>query len=352
MKNPSSGSVARFRAPELTPAEARRENEGGADETVEMIDWRPLAFGMDPVPPFRLDLSAWALRRRPGNAIDRWDGTSYRRALALANGPVGVSITQAVDRMAPTLTLTVTGGGTGTAVEHEVRGRVERMLGLQVDLSGFYAMAAADRMIDRLAARFKGLKPPRFPTVFEGLINAVACQQLSLESGLSVLNRLAAGHGPAVATEEPSMHAFPGPGDLAGLEPQALRDVGFSRRKAASIIGISRSVVAGQLDLEDLERRSDDDAVACLTSLDGIGRWSAEYVLLRGLGRLHVFPGDDVGARNNLRRLGVEPPVGYDAVKRAVSRWQPYAGMVYFHLLIDRLVAAGELGRGEAVRPR
>jgi DNA-3-methyladenine glycosylase II len=84
-----------------------------------------------------------------------------------------------------------------------------------------------------------------------------------------------------------------------------------------------------------------------LTSLSGIGRWSAEYVLLRGLGRLHVFPGDDVGARNNLARwLGLESPLDYGAVRRAVSRWQPYAGMVYFHLLLDRLAAADELDRG------
>jgi DNA-3-methyladenine glycosylase II len=66
---------------------------------------------------------------------------------------------------------------------------------------------------------------------------------------------------------------------------------------------------------------------------------------------LHVFPGDDVGARNNLARwLGLTPPLDYDAVARAVSRWQPYAGMVYFHLLLDRLEAAGELRGGAAQR--
>ena len=352
MKTPASRSVAGSRAPELTPAEARWENEGGADETAETTNRRQVAFAMDPVPPFRLDLSAWALRRRPGNAIDRWDGTWYRRALALAEGPVGVSIRQAVEPMAATVTITVTGGRAGAGVENEVRAHVERMLGMQVDLSGFYVMAAADSLIGPLAARLKGLKPPRFPTVFEGLVNAVACQQLSLESGLSVLNRLAAAHGQAVEQEQTSLRTFPGPSDLVGLDPQALRDVGFSRRKAATILGLSRLVVSGQLDLEGLERLSDDEAVACLTSLDGIGRWSAEYVLLRGLGRLHVFPGDDVGARNNLPRLGFEPPLDYAAVKRAVSRWQPFAGMVYFHLLVDRLEAAGELGRSQPLRSR
>jgi DNA-3-methyladenine glycosylase II len=71
-----------------------------------------------------------------------------------------------------------------------------------------------------------------------------------------------------------------------------------------------------------------------------------------GLEGCTSFPGDDVGARNNLARLGLEPPLDYAAVKRAVSRWQPYAGMVYFHLVLDHLEAVGELGRGEATLSR
>ena len=75
-----------------------------------------------------------------------------------------------------------------------------------------------------------------------------------------------------------------------------------------------------------------------------MGRWSAEYALLRGLGRLEVFPGDDVGARNNLaRRLGLASPLDYDDVRQAVARWAPYAGLAYFHLLAERIEDAGWL---------
>jgi DNA-3-methyladenine glycosylase II len=65
-------------------------------------------------------------------------------------------------------------------------------------------------------------------------------------------------------------------------------------------------------------------------------------VLLRGLGRLHVFPGDDVGAHNKLRRLfGIDMPLDHESVQQLVARWQPYAGVVYFHLLLDSLSRAG-----------
>jgi DNA-3-methyladenine glycosylase II len=229
-------------------------------------------------------------------------------------------------------------------IEASVRASIERTLGLAVDLSDFYRMATADSLIGPLVARYRGLKPPRFPTVHETLVNAVACQQLSLEAGLSLLNRLVATHGRAVLANRTSLRSFPGPHDLARLEPEALRGLGFSLRKATTLIDLSRKVVGGRLDLERLERLPDDEVVAELTSVHGIGRWSAEYVLLRGLGRLHVFPGDDVGARNNLARwLNLPPPLDYAAVGQAVSRWQPYAGMVYFHLLLEHLEAAGEL---------
>src|SRR5439155_24807920 len=89
----------------------------------------------------------------------------------------------------------------------------------------------------------------------------------------------------------------------------------------------------------------DDEAVIRLCDLRGVGRWTGEYVLLRGLGRTHVFPGDDVGARNNLQRwLRLTKPLDYQAVRRVLSRWDDYAGLVYFHLLLDRLGEAGYLG--------
>lgn len=338
---PSTQFVERMR--EMRAAGARWENEGGAPEKERPTDRRRGAFSIDPLLPFRLDLSVWALRRRPGNAIDGWDGISYRRALVLSDGPVGVCVTRASDREASSLAVALTGGHVEYRAEEEAHTALERMLGLRVDLSTFYRMAASDHLIGPLAERFRGLKPPRFPTVFEALLNAVACQQVSLESGLALLSRLAAAYGQTVQIEGSSLHAFPGPHDLAGLEPPALRELGFSLRKAATVIELSRAEVAGHIDLEGLERLTDDEVASRLTRLDGIGRWSAEYVLLRGLGRLHIFPGDDVGARNNLARwLGLEAPLDYGAVGQAVSRWQPYAGMIYFHLLLDRLAATGK----------
>jgi DNA-3-methyladenine glycosylase II len=298
---------------------------------------------LKPALPFRLDLSVWTLCRRPGNLVDRWDGTTYRRVLSLPAGPVEVSVTSPTPSAA-SLRVTVMGQSIDAVVPATVTSALERLLGLRIDLQEFYQFAAHDRRLEPLARRFRGMKPPRFATVFEGLINAIACQQMSLTVGIQLLNRLAKTCGAAIGEGDEAVHAFPGPVDLAERSPLELRQLGFSGQKSRAIIELARSVAKGRLDLEGLAKLGDDEAVYRLTELRGVGRWTAEYVLLRGLGRTHIFPGDDVGARNNLQQwLGLTKPLDYERVRDVLSDWDDFAGILYFHLLLDRLAEGGHL---------
>jgi DNA-3-methyladenine glycosylase II len=297
-------------------------------------------FSLKPTPPFRLDLTVWALRRRPDNEVDDWDGETYRRALALDTKVVEVAVTQTGLPDAPLLEARVSGALLTSGVKSAVTEALGRLLGLKVNLSGFYSLAAADHRLGPLAERFRGLKPPRFPTVFEALVNGIACQQVTLTLGIRLLNRLAEHYG-AVSVGG-HLYAFPQPSSLAGLEPEGLRRLMFSRQKARALIELSNAVAEGELNLEGLALLDDEAGVARLLQLWGVGRWTAEYALLRGLGRLNVFPGDDVGARNNLRRwLRLKKALDYEGVRQTLIRWEPYAGLIYFHLLLDSLAESG-----------
>lgn len=308
-----------------------------------------LEFELEPHAPFRLDLTTWALRRQAHNAIDRWDGLTYRRAISINGDPVTLSVSQVGATAQPQLSVLLAGGPVGPGIERSARCALERLLGLSVDLSEFAAMAASDPTLRPLAERMRGLRPPRFPTVFEALVNGVACQQLSLPVGIHLLNRLAADVGRTASGDRDGPYAFPDAGQIAVLEPSELKRHGFSMAKARTIVETARESVSGRLDLEGLCALDDADAIARLTSLHGIGRWTAEYVLLRGLGRLHVFPGDDVGAHNKLKRLfALDEPLNYDTVQQLVARWHPYAGFVYFHLLLDSLSRAGLVAPAES----
>ncbi len=302
------------------------------------------AFVLKPVPPFRLDLTVWALRRRADNVVDRWVDDSYRRVLVLCHRPVELQVRQTSPADSPRLTVRLVGAPMTADLKAEAVAALERLLGIRVELAGFYRLAQNDAKLAPLVARFHGTKPPRLASVFEALTNAVACQQITLTQGIHLLNRLAEAYGPSVE----GAHGFPDATILARQRPEALRQLGFSNQKAEYIIDIAREIVGGRFDTDALARLNNAAAVERLLELRGVGRWTAEYALLRGLGRLNVFPGDDVGARNNLTRwLRLRKPLDYTRIARIVSRWQPYAGLVYFHLLLGRLDNAGYLERGD-----
>jgi DNA-3-methyladenine glycosylase II len=303
-----------------------------------------LTFVMRPVPPFRLDLTVWALRRRPRNLIDRWDGTTYRRVIVMGGRPTELAVRQAASPAAPRLVVMATPPPRTLLDRRRMRSTVDRLLGLRIDLTDWYQMAADDEQLRPLADRFRGMKPPRFPTMFEAVINAFACQQLSLEVGLELLNRLATISGARLAVPRNTRYAFPTAQAVARLTPAKYRAIGFSCHKVRALLDLARAITRRELDLEVLQWGTDAVAQQRLLELRGVGRWTAEYVLLRGLGRLHVFPGDDVGAQKRLGRwLGRSRPMDYADVHRAVERWRPYAGLVYFHLLLDGLSQAGAL---------
>ena len=216
------------------------------------------------------------------------------------------------------------------------------MLGTEADLSGFSRLISLDERLAGLAGPFEGFKPPRFPTVFEALVNGVVFQQLSLATSIALLNRLAAACGRVSGS---GSHAFPSPADILALDLSRLRGLGFSFSKARTLLDSAAAVSEGALDAEGLAGRSDDKVLEVLQRLRGVGRWTGEYVLLRGLGRLSVFPGDDVGARNKLRQwLNLSHDLDYAAVKGITAAWQPYAGLVYFCLLLRGLAEKGYLG--------
>ncbi|HVA49891.1 MAG TPA: AlkA N-terminal domain-containing protein [Pirellulales bacterium] len=299
-------------------------------------------FDLTPVPPFRLDFTVWALRRRKENAVDRWDGETYRRVLTLADKAVVVAVRQVRPPQRPRIEVQVSGAAANDSTKSAVTAALERLLGLRTDLSEFYRFAKSDPRLDRLATRFRGMKPPRFLTLFEALVNAIACQQVTLSLGIQLLNKVAAHY--ALSIDGGSTFAFPRPEDLVDRRPDDFRRLGFSRQKGRAMIELARSIASGESDLEALADEEDDAAIERLQAHRGIGRWSAEYALLRGLGRTHVFPGDDVGARNRLQRmLRLRQKLDYPAVARRLRRWRPYAGLAYFHMLLEGLDEAGHL---------
>lgn len=308
---------------------------------------QPLTFTLRPVPPFRLDFTVWALRRRPENLLDRWDGEFYRRALVLdesvSRHPVEIAVEQTGTVERPALRVNAFATEHPPALEGALRSTVEQMLGVGTDLREFYAFAAKQKQLRALISLFTGLKPPRYPTLFEALLNAISCQQVSLHVGIMLLNRVVQSFGRA-SPHDNSLHGCPQPRDLAQLRTGELRAFGYSTNKERAILELSRAIASGELDLECFRELDDAAALERLTAIRGIGRWSAEYAMLRGMGRLNIFPGDDVGGWNNLQKhLRLRSRPDYAKTHRLLAPWKNYAGLIYFHFLLDGLRSRGVL---------
>ena len=309
-----------------------------------------ISFEMRPAPPFRLDLTAWVLRRRPENLLDRWDGQTYRRALPLENAIVELAIQQTGSLSRPRLTVTAAAREIPSNSEAVLRRKIERLLGTQINLRAFYSLAATQKHLQPLIAEFAGFKPPRYPTIFEALLNAISCQQVSLHVGIMLLNRLVQTFGKTASPTPDALHtsppwrACPSPEDLASVSPGTLRAMGYSQQKERAILELSRSIIAGEINLESLNDLDDASALARLTAIRGVGRWSAEYALLRGMGRLNIFHGDDVGGWNQLQKhLRLRKRPGYEKTRKLLAPWKSFAGLVYFHFLLDGLRDQGAL---------
>ena len=168
---------------------------------------------------------------------------------------------------------------------------------------------------------------------YESLVQAIITQQLSGKASGAITARLKALYG----------GAFPAPADILATSDEDLRGVGLSRSKVSYIRGISELVESGGLDLDSLEKMPDDEVVAVLTAVKGVGRWTAEMFLIFTLGRLDVLPVDDLGLRKGIKMAYSTRtlPTGAEAT-RIAERWRPYRTVATWYLwkfqrLFDRV---------------
>jgi DNA-3-methyladenine glycosylase II len=287
--------------------------------------------------PFRLDLTVSALRRLSTNIVDVFtsDG-QYIRALDTSRGPVVARVAQ-VDARALSVTLD------GDPREHKsALALVKRMLGIERDLAHFNRAAEGILWLNPLAQRMRGVKPPRYPTLWEASVNAIVFQQISLHAASAIMRRLILALGEAIDSEGVAVYVFPTAGRFLGVEDDVLRAAGLSLGKLSTLRCVAQALMAGALEERMLEERASPDAIALLRKIKGIGPWTATVILLRGLGRLDVFPMNDSSVARNLSLVSSRDRIDVESILASLS---PQQGMLYYHLLLARLEARQDLGR-------
>ena len=283
--------------------------------------------------PYRLDLTAAVLRRLSTNVVDVFDGLVYRRMLGAGARPALLEITQA----APDALSVCVAGDPG---DDDVVSLAGRMLGADVDLTHFYRAAADFPWLAKIVTAARGVKPPRYPSLWEAIVNAVVFQQVSIHAAAAILRRLIERYEPLRTVGSIALAPFVQPQIVAEADPLELRALGLSVNKVVALRTLARAVLDGALDRRSLELLETAELAAHLATFKGIGPWTAAVIALRGFGRLDIFPLNDSGVARSLKELSGEPEV--DAAE-LLARLGPQRGMLYYHLLIGRLAARGEI---------
>ena len=299
----TSAFYERFRsATGLTPIEYRR-----LDRESSFVIQLPAGY---PVAEMR---RAW--ERDPLSVTDRWDGDDW----TLTSGDTRFTATFEPESVA----VVVAEGSARQA--HTV---VTRLLNLARD-PGPFERAAAQTPFADLVARRPGLRIPLTPNHFEGLIWAIVGQQVNLPFAFALRRRLCELAGMPMG----DLFAHPSPAQVAGVAIDDLLARQFSRRKAEYVIGLSRAVADGALDLEALSRGPATVAHATLVAQRGLGPWSANYIMIRAMGFADGLPIGDTGLTSGLQRvlaLDVRPDAA--ETTRLMEPIRPFRSLATFHL--------------------
>ncbi len=296
---------------------------------------------VDVTTPYRLDLTVSVLRRFSTNIVDvvRPDG-SYVRALDGGATPTFVYVRQVGPAA---LGVRVEGPGDSAGTLDVVR----RMLGTGRSVPRFDRAAARIPWLRDLAKRMRGVKPPRYASLWEACVNAIVFQQISLLAASAILRRTVTALGAPLHAGGVELHAFPSAATLLGARDDTLRAAGLSTSKVATLRRVAAALLAGELDEARLERQPTADAAATLCAIKGIGAWTAAVILLRGLGRLDLFPAKDSGVARSAASLAAGNSGAAAArevdVPAALALLGDERGMLYYHFLLARLEARGDI---------
>jgi DNA-3-methyladenine glycosylase II len=200
------------------------------------------------------------------------------------------------------------------------------IVGADFELDPFYAWAEGDEILRELVPRLAGLRPPLAPDPYEAIVSAITAQQVSLFAAFAIRNRMVERFGVR------GVHAyeFPTRERMAQAREEQLTEFGFSRRKAEYVLGVARSDV----DLNALHTLSDDEVKATLTSIRGLGEWTADWFLARHLARPRAWPAGDLGLVKAVsafyfggRKLSIAQ------VREAGARFDPFQNLTAHYLL-------------------
>lgn len=282
--------------------------------------------------PFDFDLSA------PSSLPWQRSKDACRRVIRLSSGkPVLVSVKDIGTIEKPKLEISVESNlEISNKDKNEVTQKIRRIFSLDQDLTEFYSLAKEDAILEQIIQDFYGMRGYTEPTVFETIVICILEQQLNLTFSKKIRELLIKNFGEKLEVNNQIHYAFPSPKTLSKADINQLRKCKLSRNKASCIKEISESTVKGEFNPEELEKLPNEEIKEKLMKFKGVGRWTAEYILVRGLGR-NIIPADDLALQKAISEFYFNgKKLSDQEIRKFAQRWGNHLGIAAFYLLRAR----------------
>ncbi|MGN7470748.1 DNA-3-methyladenine glycosylase family protein [Brevibacillus sp. SAFN-007a] len=291
-------------------------------------------FTIPLTPPYSFERLLQRLKTHPDPQLEiQPENSLLRRVFRVGTRPVLTRIQFVGDLENPSLKIETSAALSATE-QRELERTIRHVFSADLDLLPIYEQMGEEPELAVLVERFRGLRLMHDSDLFQAMVKTIIGQQINLTFAANLTQRLLALAGEEVADERGvKFLAFPTAEAVARLSTEELRPLQFSQRKAEYIIDYARAVVNGKVDLERLWAMEDEEVIAHLTALRGIGRWTVECLLMFGMGRPDLLPAADIGLRNGIAlvyRMDTKPDE--QEIRRIGARWAPWRSICSLYI--------------------
>ncbi|MED1202772.1 DNA-3-methyladenine glycosylase family protein [Heyndrickxia acidicola] len=220
------------------------------------------------------------------------------------------------------------------ALREEIAAYIGEWFDLSQELGEFYMTAGNDKLMQKLASTYYGLRMICIPDLFEAITWAIMGQQINLSFAYTLRERFVKHFGESLIFNGETYWLYPEYEKIAALDVEDLTTLQFTARKAEYIIGVAKAMTNGELSKEKLlQNREYQQVKHSLMALRGIGAWTADYVMMKCLHIPTAFPLADVGLHNALKlQLGLERKPTIDEIKELSANWAGWEAYATFYL--------------------
>ena len=296
-------------------------------------------FILEPLAPFDFDLTA-QIFSSGDKQIRAYSNGELNQVLRINGNPILIKLTSRGTIEQPKLKVELESNNAITYQDRQNAKELIRFIfNLDFNLCSFYKDLEDDPAIHQIAQKLYGLKNPTTPTVFESLVDSIVEQQISIKVAHTVEQRIAKKFGEPLTLDSNTYFAFPTPKSIASASISEIQQTGLSMRKAEYIQNAAQLIADGKLDLEHLKiNQNADHIIAELDKIRGIGVWTAELTMLRGMQKLDALPADDFGIRRVISRFYCAgKPIKTAEAREIAKAWGRWKGLAAYYLIIAEI---------------